>query len=293
MRLRCCDALEGTPLLTPFVGRHLLCLLIVSVLYTSTSLPMYCSPALPECCRASGGALDMRDVEATELALRQGVRLAQDAANGTKFDAQQQVSPPHWSSSNLLMMPPAGARRSVLAWPHDAQAACSCLKMCKEAPTAALPCNNSAMVWLQRLAEAALGTPAAAMGVLHHICSAISRRSYWRETYRVLAAPAYLGLLSIIVASHPLMHAEVHALLINPGVQCCPAARVAGIPHVACGGDYLAYRGDSLACGCDFHSCQMEATPFVTYTFCRAQRRCSAVPSCQCIIGTMCRLPRS
>lgn len=34
----------------------------------------------------------MRDVEATELAIRQGVRLVQDAANGTKFDVQQQVS---------------------------------------------------------------------------------------------------------------------------------------------------------------------------------------------------------
>lgn len=30
-------------------------------------------------------------MEATAAALRQGVRLAQDAANGTKFDAQQQV----------------------------------------------------------------------------------------------------------------------------------------------------------------------------------------------------------
>lgn len=42
--------------------------------------------------RASGGSLDMRDVKATEAALRQGVRVAQDAANGTKFDAQQQVA---------------------------------------------------------------------------------------------------------------------------------------------------------------------------------------------------------
>ncbi len=41
--------------------------------------------------RPRGGPLDMRDVEATEAALRQGVRLAHDAANGTKFDAQQQV----------------------------------------------------------------------------------------------------------------------------------------------------------------------------------------------------------
>lgn len=41
--------------------------------------------------RPGGGSLDMRDVEATAAALRQGVRLAQDAANGTKFDAQQQV----------------------------------------------------------------------------------------------------------------------------------------------------------------------------------------------------------
>ena len=42
------------------------------------------------------------------------------------------------------------------------------------------------------------------------------RRRRWacRETYRVLAAPAYLGLLSIIVARHPLMHAEVDTLLL-------------------------------------------------------------------------------
>ena len=73
-------------------------------------------------------------------------------------------------------------------------------------------CGESLLAQLQRLAEAALGTPAAAMGVLHHIGAAISRRSYWRETYRVLAAPAYLGLLFIIVARHPLMHAEVGAL---------------------------------------------------------------------------------
>ena len=79
----------------------------------------------------------------------------------------------------------------------------------KAAPTAALLCDNSDLACLQRLAEAALGTPAAAMGVLHHIGAAISRRSYWRETYRVLAAPSYLGLLSIIVARHPLMHAQV------------------------------------------------------------------------------------
>ncbi len=41
--------------------------------------------------RRSGGPLDMREVEATEAALRAGVRLAQDAAGGTKFDAAQQV----------------------------------------------------------------------------------------------------------------------------------------------------------------------------------------------------------
>jgi TH1 protein len=72
------------------------------------------------------------------------------------------------------------------------------------------------LLQLQRLAEAVLSTPAAAMGVLHHIGTAISRKSYWRETYRVLAAPAYLSLLSIVVARHPLMHAEVDASPFHP-----------------------------------------------------------------------------
>lgn len=67
-------------------------------------------------------------------------------------------------------------------------------------------------IWRKRLADAVLSTPAAAMGVLHLIGAAISRKSYWRETYRVLAAPAFLSLLSIVVARHPLMHEKVLTL---------------------------------------------------------------------------------
>ena len=59
------------------------------------------------------------------------------------------------------------------------------------------------------MAEAVLAVPAAAMGVLGFIGTCIGRQSYWRETYRVLAAPSLLSLLSIIVACHPPMHPQV------------------------------------------------------------------------------------
>jgi hypothetical protein len=71
---------------------------VVLIVGVPCSLGLHACTAVqpsPVYCRASGGALDMRDVEATELALRQGVRLVQDAVNGTKFDAQQQVSAQH------------------------------------------------------------------------------------------------------------------------------------------------------------------------------------------------------
>ncbi len=58
------------------------------------------------------------------------------------------------------------------------------------------------------MAEAVLAVPSAAMGVLGFIGVCIGRQSYWRETYRVLAAPSLLSLLSIIVACHPPMHPQ-------------------------------------------------------------------------------------
>lgn len=60
-----------------------------------------------------------------------------------------------------------------------------------------------------------LSVPAAAMGVLGFISACIGRQSYWRETYRVLAAPALLNLLSVIVARHPAMHPQVLVLHIR------------------------------------------------------------------------------
>jgi hypothetical protein len=128
-------------------------------------------------------------------------------------------------------------------------------------------CGESLLAQLQRLAEAALGTPAAAMGVLHHIGAAISRRSYWRETYRVLAAPADLGLLSIIVARHPLMHAEVDAL--PSDVVLCTAVTAALQACVQC----LA-----PCCGGDCHPCQMKASPTSSSTLCQAERHSAAIP---------------
>lgn len=132
-----------------------------------------------------------------------------------------------------------------------------CQEVCKEEANCSAAVIGFLLVWLQRLAEAALGTPAAAMGVLHHIGAAISRRSYWRETYRVLAAPAYLGLLSIIVARHPLMHAEVDTLLLA-SASCCSA--------------HILIMSRSLhvlpPAGGERQPCQMQESASVTSTFC-------------------------
>lgn len=68
-----------------------------------------------------------------------------------------------------------------------------------------------------------LAVPSAAMGVLSFIGACIGRQSYWRETYRVLAAPSLLSLLSIIVACHPPMHPQ--ARLWHPMLRCCPLWR--------------------------------------------------------------------
>ncbi len=77
--------------------------------------------------------------------------------------------------------------------------------------------TKTASCCMQRLAEAVLSTPVAAMGVLHLIGSCVGRKSYWRETYRVLAAPAFLNLLSVIVARQPLMHEKVRILVFRTG----------------------------------------------------------------------------
>lgn len=61
----------------------------------------------------------------------------------------------------------------------------------------------------QHEAEVVLAIPVVGMGVLGFISACIGRPSYWRETYRVLAAPAVLAMLATIVAYHPMMHPQV------------------------------------------------------------------------------------
>lgn len=60
----------------------------------------------------------------------------------------------------------------------------------------------------QLVAEAVLAVPVVAMGVLGFISAWTERSSYWRETYRVLAAPAVLALLATIISHHPSMHSQ-------------------------------------------------------------------------------------